>query len=115
LIASTDEPEAPPSEGSDPEPQAPTYTPVEPAPSETAPPPEAAPEPEPKPEPEPEKASPVSDNYEPVHTHYMAASEEEPTPTYEDPDEPAPVEGSSREPAPIPTGSGPQFGGPGGP
>lgn len=115
LIASTDEPEAPPTEGSDPEPQAPTYTPAEPTPSETAPPPEAVEAPEPPPKPEPEKSPPVSDNYEPVHPRYMAQSEEEPTPTYEDPDEPAPVEGSSREPAPIPTGSGPQFGGPGGP
>lgn len=116
LIASSDEPEAPRSEATE-EPQPPTYTPAEPKPSETPPQPEAteALEPEPKPEPKPEKASPVGDINEPVHTHYMARSEEEPKPTYEDPDEPAPVAGSSPEPAAIPTGSGPQFGGPGGP
>jgi RNA polymerase sigma factor (sigma-70 family) len=112
LIASSDQPEAPPSDAAN-EAQPPTYTPAEPPPSETPPQPEA-PEPEPKREPEPEMASPVSDRYEPVHPRYQAASEEEPKPTYEDPDEPASVEGSSPEPAAIPASSGPQFGGPGG-
>jgi RNA polymerase sigma factor (sigma-70 family) len=113
LVSSTDEPETPPSDAAD-EPQPPTYTPAEPAPSETPRQSEVAKAPEPLPEPKPEKASPVGDTYEPVHTDYMAASEEEPTATYEDPDEPAPVESSSPQPAAIPAGSGPQFGGPGG-
>jgi RNA polymerase sigma factor (sigma-70 family) len=112
LIASTDESEAPSTETPDAEPQAPTYTPAEPAPSETPSQSEVTEAAEPQPE--PEKASPVSDNYEPVHTRYMAASEEEPTETYEEPNEPAPVE-SSPQPAAVPAGSGPQFGGPGGP
>lgn len=111
LIASTDEPEAPPPEEL-PDP-APVYTPAEASPeSEETPAPESEPPPAEKaPEPKPEKPSP-GDPYEPVHPPYM--EEEEPTETYEEPNEPAPVE-SSRQPAAIPAGSGPQFGGPGGP
>lgn len=111
LIASTDEPEAPSSE--EPPDPAPVYTPAETSPeSEETPAPESEPPPAEKaPEPKPEKPSP-GDPYEPVHPPYM--EEEEPTETYEEPNEPAPVE-SSRQPAAIPAGSGPQFGGPGGP
>jgi RNA polymerase sigma factor (sigma-70 family) len=111
LIASTDEPETPPTEAPDSEPEAPTYTPAEPTPSETPSQPEATGVPEAPSK--PEKASPVSDNYEPVHTDYMDESEEEPTETYEEPNEPAPVESFS-QPAAVASGAGPQFGGPGG-
>lgn len=109
---SGEEPSAPSTE---PEAQAPVYTPVEPPATEEppvteSPPPEA----EEQPTQEPVEASPVPDNFEPTRPPYMAEEEDSgPVESEEAANEPASIE-SSRQPDAVPTGAGPQFGGPGG-